>query len=160
MTEVQDRNREVLAAVRVRRDDLYDSLLELERALAVPAGDHAREWAGDVGSVVERLRSVLDAHVAGTEAEGGFFDDVRDQSPQLLHAVEVLKAEHRPLVDATAALADRIAALGVDAGTDADAAVDDVRDQAVELIRDLLRHRHRGAELVYDAYSVDVSAAD
>ena len=46
MTEVQDRNREVLDALRIRRDRLYDAVLDLERALSVPAGDHPREWAG------------------------------------------------------------------------------------------------------------------
>jgi len=154
VSDVQDRNREVLAAVRVRRDDLYDSVLELERTLAIPAGDHPREWAADVGEVVTRLRTVLDAHVAGTEAQGGFFDDVRDHAPQLLHAVDQLKGEHGPLLEAASALSERIANVG------SDAEVDDVRDHAVELIRRLLRHRQRGAELVYDAYSVDISAAD
>jgi hypothetical protein len=154
MSDVQDRNREVLAALRIRRDRLYDAVLDLERALSVPAGDHPREWAADVGGVLETLHTVLDAHVADTENEGGFFDDVREHAPQLLHAVERLRAEHGPLVESTSALVTRVAA------TDSDAEVDDVRDEAVELIRRLLRHRHRGAELVYDAYSVDISAAD
>jgi hypothetical protein len=154
VTDVQGRNREVLAAVRVRRDHLYEAVLDLERVLAIPAGDHPREWADDVAAVVVKLRSVLDVHVTDTEADGGFFDDVRDHAPQLLHAVEQLRAEHGPLLDATQALADRISAAG------ADVDVDEVRDEAVELIRRLLQHRHRGAELVYDAYSVDISAAD
>lgn len=154
MTEVQDRNREVLAALRVRRDRLYDAVLDLERALSVPAGDHPREWAADVGVVLERLRTVLDAHVADTENDGGFFDDVREHAPQLLQAVDRLRAEHGPLLESTSALVARAAT------TDADAGVDEMRDEAVELIRRLLSHRHRGAELVYDAYSVDISAAD
>ena len=154
MSEMQDRNREVLAAVRVRRDDLYDAVLELERTLAVPAGDHPREWADDVGAVVAKLHVVLDAHVADTEAEGGFFDDVREHAPQLLHAVDQLRGEHVPLLEAAATLSQRIAAVT------SEAEVDEVRDEAVELIRRLLRHRQRGAELVYDAYSVDISAAD
>jgi hypothetical protein len=154
VTDVQDRNRQLLAAVRVRRDRLYEGVLDLERVLGVPAGDHPQEWAADVGSVVTNLRVVLDAHVADTEADGGFFDDVREHAPQLLHAVEQLRAEHAPLIATTQALADEITA----AGPDVD--VDQVRDDAVDLIRSLLHHRHRGAELVYDAYSVDISAAD
>jgi hypothetical protein len=154
MTDVQGRNREVLAAVRVRRDRLYEAVLELERVLAVPAGDHPREWAGDVGAIVTNLERVLEAHVADTENDGGFFDDVREHAPQLLHAVDRLRSEHAPLLDAAQALVDRLAA----ATSEAD--VDDVRDESVELIRRLLRHRQRGAELVYDAYSVDISAAD
>lgn len=154
MTDVQGRNREVLAAVRVRRDRLYEAVLDLERVLAVPAGDHPREWADDVGGIVGTLGSVLDAHVADTEGDGGFFDDVRDRAPQLLHAAEQLRTEHGPLVEATRSLSDRIASVGSDVD------VDEVRDEAVELIRRLLLHRQRGAELVYDAYSVDISAAD
>ena len=154
MTEIQDRNREVLDALRIRRDRLYDAVLDLERALSVPAGDHPREWAADVGAVLTRLQLVLDAHVAETEDDGGFFDAVREHAPHLLHAVDVLRAEHGPLVESTAALVARAAA------TDTDTGVEEVRDEAVELIRRLLRHRHRGAELVYDVYSVDISAAD
>jgi hypothetical protein len=154
VSDVQDRNREVLAAVRVRRDHLYEALLELERTLAVPAGDHPREWADDVSVVVAGLREVLDTHVAGTEEAGGFFDDVREHAPQLLHAVEQIRSEHGPLLEAAAGLAERMATVSSEAD------VDDVRDEAVELIRRLLRHRQRGSELVYDAYSVDISAAD
>jgi hypothetical protein len=154
VTDVQEQNRQVLAAVRVRRDRLYDAILELERGLAVPAGEHPREWAADIGAEVGRLRTVLDAHVEETEADGGFFADVRERAPQLLHAVTILQDEHRPLIEAAGELADHAAAVQDESD------VDEVRDEAVELIRRLLHHRHRGAELVYDAYSVDISAAD
>ena len=117
--------------------------------MTIPASGPA-----DVGAVLTRLQIVLDAHVAETEDDGGFFDVVREHAPHLLHAVDVLRAEHEPLVESTAALVARAAA------TDTDTAVEEVRDEAVELIRRLLRHRHRGAELVYDVYSVDISAAD
>ena len=32
--------------------------------------------------------------------------------------------------------------------------------EALELLKGLLAHRHRGAELVYDAYNVDVATGD
>ncbi len=105
MTDVQDRNREVLDAVRIRRDRLYEAVLDLERVLSVPAGDHPREWAADVGAVLTRLERVLEAHVADTENDGGFFDDVREHAPQLLHAVDGLRAEHAPLLDGPALVA-------------------------------------------------------
>ena len=38
--------------------------------------------------------------------------------------------------------------------------VDAVRDEALDLMRALLAHRHRGAELLYEAYQVDISAGD
>jgi hypothetical protein len=152
--DVQERNREVLDAVRVRRDALYDSLMALEHALASPTSGRPTEWCALLHDRVGTVRTVLEAHVRETEGEGGFFDDVRDQAPQLLHAVEQLRAEHDALLAATDDLEREI-----DAARDA-GDVANVRAAGVELIRRLLEHRHRGAELVYDAYQVDISAAD
>jgi hypothetical protein len=41
-----------------------------------------------------------------------------------------------------------------------EADVDDVRDRTLGLLRALLEHRHHGAELLYDAYQVDLSSGD
>ncbi|MCJ7438900.1 MAG: hypothetical protein MUP97_14205 [Acidimicrobiia bacterium] len=154
MSDVQRRNREVLDAIQIRRDDFYEALLALEQALAAPAGDRPSDWAASLREPVEQLRRVLEAHVSGTEGEGGFFAEIREHAPRLIHAMDRLQAEHDPLRDAAAALA-----ASLDAVT-SDADVDGVRETGVELIRRLLVHRHRGAELVYDAYWVDLSAGD
>ena len=154
MTEIQDRNRQVLDAVRVRRDSFYEALLELEQALGAPAGDDVAAWAHAVRAPVGNLRAVLDAHVAGTEGNEGFFAEVCDHAPHLIPAVERLRSEHDPLLTATAALLTRLDALG------SEAEVEQVRDDGIELIGRLLTHRHRGAELVYDAYSIDISTGD
>lgn len=154
MTEVQKRNREVLDAIRVRRDDFYEAILALEHALAAPAGDDPAGWAAAVRDPVARLEQVLEDHVHGTEGEQGLFEEVREHAPRLLPAVERMQAEHEPLQDATRALADRLGAIA------SDGEVDEARDAGLDLIRRLLVHRHRGAELVYDAYSVDLSGGD
>ncbi len=154
MDEVQERNRQVLDAVRIRRDSLYDGVLALERALAAPTGGRPDDWCALLHEQVGALRAVLEAHVAETESDGGFFDDVRDQAPQLLHAVQQLQAEHGPLLAATHDL-ERAVDAAVPAGD-----VSTVRMAGLDLIQRVLEHRHRGAELVYDAYSVDISAAD
>ncbi|HUV09674.1 MAG TPA: hypothetical protein VMX12_01775 [Acidimicrobiia bacterium] len=154
MTDVQARNREVLDAVRVRRDSFYEALLELEQALGTPAGADVVGWAAAVHVPVANLLAVLDAHVTGTEGNEGFFTDVRDHAPHLIPAVERLRSEHDPLIVATASLAARLD------GLEGEVAVEQVRDDGIELIGRLLTHRHRGAELVYDAYSIDVSTGD
>jgi len=154
VTDVQDHNREVLDAVRVRRDAMYDTTMALERALASPTTGRPDDWCALVRNRVGNVRSVLETHVAETEADGGFFDDVRERAPQLMHAARQLQAEHAPLLAATDEL-DR----ALDAATEAgDVAA--VRAAGLDLIHRILEHRHRGAELVYDAYSVDISAAD
>lgn len=152
--EVVVRNREVLDAVRVRRDDLYESVLALERALAVPAGDAPEAWAAMCAAPVKRLQEVLAAHIRGTEGPEGLFEQIREEAPHLLNAVDKLGSQHEPLVTAAEALADRLGQVS----TEGD--VDDVRDRTLGLLRDLLEHRHHGAELLYDAYQVDISTGD
>jgi len=154
MSDVQQRNREVLDAIQIRRDDFYEAILEFEQALAAPSGDHPSAWATSLREPVDHLRSVLEEHVSGTEGEGGLFPEIREHAPRLINAMDRLQAEHDPLRDAAATLAASLAAVTSDAD------VDGVRDAGVELIRRLLVHRHRGAELVYDAYWVDLSAGD
>jgi hypothetical protein len=152
--DLQERNRAALAAVQERRDEFYEGILELERAIATPAGDEALAWAADTAGAVEAMRGVLADHIAETEAPGSFYDDVIEHSPHLVNAAKKLQAEHLPLVAALEALALELAAVSDDDGVEA------AREAAVELIKALLLHRHRGAELVYDAYNVDVAPGD
>jgi hypothetical protein len=151
---IREENREVLDAVRIRRDDLYEAILGLERALAVPAGDAPDAWGEVLAAPIARLVEVIDAHVDGTEGPGGLFEQIRDDAPHLLSVVERLRAAHEPLEVAASTLAAHAAAVTTDAE------VDDVRDEALELVRRLLEHRHQGAELLFDAYQVDVSSGD
>ncbi len=76
------------------------------------------------------------------------------EAPRLIHAADRLQAEHDPLRDSAAALAASLGSITDDTGVDA------AREAGVELIRRLLVHRHRGAELVYEAEWLDVAAAD
>jgi hypothetical protein len=149
-----DRNRAALDAIQVRRDRLYEAVLELERALTAPAGDDAPRWAIALGTPVHNLLAVLEAHVGETEGPGALFEQLQHDAPRLLHAVDKLRQEHEPLLARTEALSARL-----DQARDS-ADVDAIRTDALELIQALLVHRQRGAELVYDAYNVDVSAGD
>ena len=124
MSDVQKRNREVLDAIQIRRDDFYEAILALEQALAAPAGDQPSAWAESLRAPVEHLRGVLEAHVSGTEGEGGLFPEIREHAPRLIHAMERLQADHDPLRDTAAALA-----ASLDSVTD-DADVDTVRGWA------------------------------
>jgi len=154
MSDVQKRNREILDAIQVRRDAFYEATLALEQALAAPAGDRPADWAATLRAPVAELRSVLETHIAGTEGPDGFFAEIRDQAPRLIHAADRLQSEHDPLREAVAALAASLDSVTGDDDVEA------VREAGVDLIRRLLQHRHRGAELVYDADWLDVAAGD
>jgi hypothetical protein len=162
MSDVREQNRAALAAVRVRRDTLLDAILELEQALAAPATDRARAWASDVGVALDHLRDVFAHHVTDIEGEDGFFAEVLDEEPRLNRAVERMRADHVTITTTSEDLAERLRPIGSGAvtGTDADASVESLRAGFLDLIRALLVHRHRGSELVYEAYNVDLSVGD
>jgi hypothetical protein len=143
-----------LASVRIRRDDLYDAILGLERTVGSPARGRPTIWAGAVRDQLGRLATALRAHVDGTEEEGGLFDQILEREPRLTHGIDRLCAEHREQLDAVDEADARLA------GIEDEVAVEPVRASLHDLIHALLVHRSRGAELVYDAYAVDLSAGD
>ena len=158
MIDVREQNRAALDAVRVRRDLLFETILELESALGAPASDRVAAWATEVSAALDRLRSVFEHHVADTESDGGFFDEIMDDEPRLSRAVERMRADHVTIATTADELAERLRALRADAGPTTD--VDAIRAGVLDLIRALLVHRHRGSELVYEAYNVDLSVGD
>lgn len=152
--DVQRRNTEILRQIRVRRDELYESILGLERAVSAPSQGQILEWAHGAADRVERLGAAFKNHVAITEDRGGLFDDVMDHAPRLAHAIAELRRDHeslRSLLDA--------AGRSIQDVHDVDG-VERTRTRLLDLILELLEHRHRGSELVYDAYDVDLGAGD
>ena len=152
------RNREVLAAVQVRRDRLADALATL---VATAADDvDPSEWRTALITAAAGLRAVFAAHVHSTEsARGteGFFAAVVDHAPQLAHQARTLQDEHPPLAERIEALVGRVSTLDDSPAADA---VADVRREVGEVVAAVDRHRHRGAQLVLDAYNVDLATGD
>lgn len=154
VSDIQRRNAEILGEIRIRRDELYVAILGLENAVSAPSKGRIVDWAHGVADHVERVRAAFKKHVAITENPGGLFDDVMDQAPRLAHAIAELRRNHKSLQS----LLD-----------DAERSIPNVhnvnrvertRARLLDLIRDFLEHRHRGSELVYDAYNVDLGAGD
>ena len=158
MPDVREQNRAALAAVRIRRDALLDAVLDFEQALAAPASDRAALWAADVATALDGLRVVFEHHVADTESEGGFFQVLLDDEPRLTRAVERMRADHVTISTTADELAERLRRVA--SAGDVDADIDSLRAGLLDLIRALLVHRHRGSELVYEAYNVDLSVGD
>jgi hypothetical protein len=94
--------------------------------------------------------TVLD-HVAESEAPDGLLEQITDVAPWLGPRVVQLRAEHDHLVAAADALVQSAAAAS---------RPDEVIDAAWALLEAVSRHRRRGADLLYEAYALDVSAGD
>jgi hypothetical protein len=138
--------------VRQRRESLYRAMLALENAVASPVelGD---EWHHRVEDAAEHLRELIDEHTHETERPGGFLDRIVAEEPRLAKRVERLAEEH---VDLQRQVGHVLRILDDAAVTDLAARAEDVRDEAMTLLAVLARHRQRGADLIYEAYEVDI----
>jgi hypothetical protein len=142
-----------LEALRERRAGFRAAMGDLERAIAAPARGRVDEWVTGVRVALDSLRDVLDHHIYATEAPDGFLDEIVETEPRLANQAQRLRDEHGELVDAISAASARLRS-----GTTfaQDEWVDAMRDRLLALLGALVRHRQRGADLVYEAYAVDI----
>lgn len=133
-----------------RRLDLYEAMQRLETANSRAAGQPG--WIADMRATLENLDKALDRHVTEIEAEGGLFSQVLAKTPHLAHAIEDLRSEHEDLVEGC-----RAALVAIN-----DPSPDTVRlrRKVLALLGRLAIHRQTGAELLYDAYNVDLAGGD
>jgi hypothetical protein len=143
-----------LGEVRRRRERLLGATLALEDALSAPAGGRTAEWTALVAERADLLRRALVEHIDLTEDDDGLFEDVVDRAPRLQHAIDALRHDHDTLLqDLDAARANLTA-------TPTAETVDAARVSLHDVITLVFRHRSRGADLLYEAYSVDISVGD
>lgn len=136
-------------ALRRRRAEIRESMSALERALAAPVPGRPDAWAQHVHVALVALSADFREHVDITEGPRGLYRGLLATAPRLSNAVVRLTHEHaqiRELVD------DLLARAGGPDGNDADR----VRDLGMTLLGQLVRHRQRGSDLIYDAYEVDI----
>ena len=139
-----------LDILRQHRAELRESMDALEQALAAPAPGRAAAWAERVHVALVELSGDLRTHVDLTEGSGGLHRAVLTTAPRLSNVVERLAREH---VQLRALLDDLLARVDGHASEDP---VDVVRDCGTELLGQLVRHRQRSADLVFEAYQADI----
>ena len=143
---------------RTRRAQLLAAINALECALAVPARDPT--WTVQVSAGVDRLAQAFDAHVLATEGADGMYSEILRNAPRFSFAVNQLVLEHADARSAIAALCKLVADL---AGAAPDAPADlieRIREDGTQLLASLVRHRQRGADLVFEAYAHDIGGCD
>jgi hypothetical protein len=146
--------RSELQAVRVKRAELRETLNLMEAALAAPATGRAVIWGEAVHASLVMLADDFSAHIDVTEGPGGLHQAILAGDLRLANAVERLTDEH-------ANIAGELAALVVDSAPPVGSGdVDDLRDRATKLLGHMLRHRQRGADLIYEAYQTDIGGGD
>ena len=141
-----------LEHVRERRAGLRTAIGQVESSLASPAPGRVAAWSEEVREQLEVLSAGLDHHVVATEGPEGLLADIVEAAPRLAHRADLARRDH---VRLRGQLDDVIALL-----RSQEIDVDRVRDDVVELLTGLVRHRQAGADLIYEAYNVDIEGGD
>jgi hypothetical protein len=146
--------RKVMKDVRARRERLRAMMDRLEAALGTPLPKRERAWLKGVRAAFRELEAAVTDHIAGVEADDGLFAQVRTDAPRLVGMIRRLESDHSELADAVQVLGKRL--------TDAKPAanMDRVRRDLLQLLGRLTHHRQLGADLLYEAYVLDVSVGD
>jgi hypothetical protein len=137
---------QTLEAVRRNRATLLHAIRAVEEALAGPGREPG--WRERVAVRIHSLASSFAEHVMVTEGPAGLYAELLNHAPRLCRRVQGLAREHAA-VEAALALLKRRA-------DQPETTVDDLRIWASDLLRELSRHRQRGADLVYEAYHTDI----
>lgn len=136
--------------VRHRREKLHGAMVDLEEALAGPKDDEDR-WLGALRTAVERVHTTLEEHIVEAEGPDGLIPQILHDSPWLAPRAQGLVRDHVELLAASRELA---------AACDVTPEPELLREHAIELVAQIARHRHRSADVLYDAYELDLSAGD
>jgi hypothetical protein len=148
--EAYEASTSALEAAKGQRLSLRRAIAALEDALSIPA-DQPLLLPERLGGALEQLRDVFAVHIEVTEAPGGLYQEILVHAPRLANRVNRFRREHAEIAQGIRRGIDESARAAGDA--EATAAL---RDHAVRLFADLVRHRKRGLDLVYEAYHVDI----
>lgn len=139
---------EYLAQVHAQRAELRESAAAVDEALARPIGTAV--WRERVHTAFVELEHDFRGHVQLTEGAAGLFETVLAEDTRLSPAIARQREEHVALADRLAAA---VAALE-HGGSPVDLVV--LREDLTSLVGALVRHRQRGNDLIYEAFSVDL----
>jgi hypothetical protein len=157
MTAEQLQGSAELEAARDQRSELRATLTRFEKAIAAAVPGRALDWAAHAHDALVDVAAAFERHIAVTEGPEGLFDAVLRTSPRMANAVRTLGDEHVRIRDE---LADLLVTVRAVARSGDPAEALRVRERAVDVLAALSRHRQSGADLVYEAYAVDLGAGD
>jgi hypothetical protein len=145
-----------LAETARRRADLHHSLIAVEKAISSPAVGREADWSKDVLRELQDLEHALREHIEVTERPEGLYDEISQKAPRLAHQIERLRAEHPEMREDAGRLITRL-----EATTPGEAwPLSEARDDLQRLLGKLVRHRQSGADLVWEAYNLDIGGVE
>jgi hypothetical protein len=141
-----------LREVQRRRADLHQALIDVEQAISGPAGGRLESWVADVTKQLGALLTTVDEHIEVTERVGGLYEEIQQRAPHLSNQIGRLHDEHPTMRAETLALLERFENDPIGG----EWSVSDARDDVQRLLGRVVRHRQHGADLVWEAYNLDI----
>jgi hypothetical protein len=146
-----------LSEAKQRRATLHDALVHLEIAISSPASGRIPEWTGLVSKEMVSVRDAFEQHVLVTEKPGGLYEEIIMRAPRLDGTIRRLRDEHPEIAERIGAMVQRLDETGID---DPEWPLEQARDDLQRLIGTVIRHRQKGADLVWEAYNVDIGGTE
>jgi hypothetical protein len=140
-----------------RRRTLHEALVGLEFAISSPAAGRIPDWTNLVTKEVTAIRDAWDQHVDTTEKPGGLYEEIVGISPRLSSTVDRLRDEHPDITHAVAQMLSRLEQVEIGG---LPWPLDDARDDLQRFIGKVIRHRQKGADLVWEAYNLDIGGPE
>lgn len=126
-----------------RRADIGDAIALLERALAKPAGD-LDHWRTLVAASLTQLADLVHDQVVAYETE--VFTEVVEHAPHLAGRIAKINELLDSLDGRISSLRERVPSIDPDV----------VREDALVVLAAIVRGRQRIADVVWDAYTIDL----
>jgi hypothetical protein len=134
-----------LHAAKGQRLSLRRAIDGFQATMAAPSGVADLDR---VTSDLDHVRVVFAVHVEVTESPGGLYEEILEIAPRLANKITRFKREHAAITTAITTTLDDLRAQATP--------LTELRGRLDHLLQALVRHRKRGADLVYEAYHVDI----
>ena len=160
MSEREQDDTPALADARRKRERLHGSLVRAEATIAKPAPGRVPDWTNAAYKALIDLRDAFESHIAATESPGGLYQEILTAAPRLAGTVSRLGDEHPVIL---AAIGEQLGRLErMESATDLpdDEGVGEVRDGVQRVLGQVVRHRQHGADLVWEAYNLDIGGPE
>ncbi len=145
-----------LAETARRRADLHMALISLEKAISSPAVGREGDWSKDVLRNLVDMEHAIIEHIEVTERTNGLYDEISQKAPRLSGKIDQLRREHPEMRASATELISRLEATPIGA----ELPLQDARDDLQRLLGRIVRHRQLGADLVWEAYNLDIGGVE
>lgn len=143
-----DTRSHALEAAAAKRVELKQALSVAETATSAPTGEPG--WDVRLLAALRQLQTALYQHVEEVEAPDGLLTELTSTAPRLANQIAHVRDEHPVLCRQMAEAIGRLEGSSNPAS---------VRDEVTDLLMAIVRHRQKGADLVYEGYNVDIGGS-